>query len=257
MMMTYDKVQGYIDLSFKIFQCLNGEVNKVNNNIKFVISPYDSSSISGRMKNYMVLELYIYKIISDSYDSDTIIKNTILFTIIHELFHADQRMYLSEYEDNDDYVEMVEAQVNFMTSIYIMNNRVILEKLFGFKILLHNIKVFLRELECDNNGIFYKRITIFDYYYELLKYLFSNNIRLLSNYLYYERDIEFHCEDNRSIIKKNNLFNTDTNDFSKIIYDNYLKIDRKTHRVGVNKIDGIVIIKSHIKGYLKDAIEFL
>jgi len=257
MIMAYDKIQEYIDLSNKIFKCLNGEVNKVNNNIKFIISPSDYSNISGRMKNHMVLELYIYKIISDSSNDDIIIKNSILFTIIHELFHADQRMSLFEYECNDDYVDMVEAQVNFMTSIYIINNRVILEELFGFKILIHNIKIFLRRLEDNNNGIYYKRIDMFDYYYETLKYLFKNNIHLLSDLLYYESNIEFHCDEYCSMIKKNNTFNTNTNDFSKIIYDNYLKINRKTHSVDVNKIDGIVIIKSYLKDHLRGIIEFL
>ncbi len=253
--MMYDKIQKYIDLSNKIFQCLNGEVNKVNSNIQFIISPSDSD-IFGEMKNHIVLKLYIYKIISSSYKNDLTIKNNILFTIIHELFHADQRMCLLEYQNNEDYSSMVEVQVNFMTTIYMINNRVILEELFGFKILVYNLKKFLDELQKSNGGISYKRTTIFDYYYEMLNYLLGH-VNPISDLLYYETDIEFHCEYNHSIIKKNDVFNTDTNQFNKIVYDNYIKMNRKNHEFSVTKQNDVVIIKSHIKDYLKDAIEFL
>ncbi|MCK9198631.1 MAG: hypothetical protein M0P49_03420 [Bacilli bacterium] len=252
--MLYDKFQEYIDLSKKMFEYLNGEINKVNNSIILIVSPLDSD-IFAEMKNGITLKLHIYKIISNS-PEDITIKNNILFTIIHELFHADQRMYMLEYQNNDKYVDMVEAQVNFMTAIYIINNRVILEELFSFKILIYNLKLFLDKLQKDNGSISYKRITIFDYYYEMFKYLLGSNNQI-SDLLYYETDIEFHCEDNCSIIKKNNIFNTNIDCFNKIVYDNYVKINRKNHEITVTKPNDVVIIKSHIKDYLKGVIEFL
>ena len=252
--MLYDKFQEYIDLSKKMFEYLNGEINKVNNSIILIVSPLDSD-IFAEMKNGITLKLHIYKIISNS-PEDITIKNNILFTIIHELFHADQRMYMLEYQNNDKYVDMVEAQVNFMTAIYIINNRVILEELFSFKILIYNLKLFLDKLQKDNGSISYKRITIFDYYYEMFKYLLGNG-NPISDLLYYETDIEFHCEDNCSIIKKNNIFNTNIDCFNKIVYDNYVKINRKNHEITVTKPNDVVIIKSHIKDYLKEVIEFL
>jgi len=252
--MLYDKFQEYIDLSKKMFEYLNGEINKVNNSIILIVSPLDSD-IFAEMKNGITLKLHIYKIISNS-PEDITIKNNILFTIIHELFHADQRMYMLEYQNNDKYVDMVEAQVNFMTAIYIINNRVILEELFSFKILIYNLKLFLDKLQKDNGSISYKRITIFDYYYEMFKYLLGSNNQI-SDLLYYETDIEFHCEDNCSIIKKNNIFNTNIDCFNKIVYDNYVKINRKNHEITVTKPNDVVIIKSHIKDYLKEVIEFL
>ena len=252
--MLYDKFQEYIDLSKKMFEYLNGEINKVNNSIILIVSPLDSD-IFAEMKNGITLKLHIYKIISNS-PEDITIKNNILFTIIHELFHADQRMYMLEYQSNDKYVDMVEAQVNFMTAIYIINNRVILEELFSFKILIYNLKLFLDKLQKDNGSISYKRITIFDYYYEMFKYLLGSNNQI-SDLLYYETDIEFHCEDNCSIIKKNNIFNTNIDCFNKIVYDNYVKINRKNHEITVTKPNDVVIIKSHIKDYLKEVIEFL
>ena len=253
--MTYDKIQEYIDLANKMFKYLNGEINRVNNNVIFIISPSESDGF-GEIKNSITLKLYIYKIISKSYENDITIKNNILFTIIHELFHADQLMYMSEYQSNNKYSDMIEAQANFMTSIYMINNRTILENLFGFKILIHNLKIFLDELKKLNDGIYYKRITIFDYYYEIFKYLLGPS--QISELLYYETDIEFHCGDNCVVIKENNIFNTNTDCFNKIIYDNYVKINRKNHEIVITKYESdLVIIESHIKNYLKGAIEFL
>ncbi len=254
--MTYDKVQEYIDLSNKMFEYLNGEINKVNNNVIFIVSHSDSL-VFGEMRNNITLKLYIYTIIYNSSKIDVTIKNNILFTIIHELFHADQCMNLKEYQVNDEYSNMIEAQANFMTAVYMINNRVILEKLFGFKILVYNLKIYLDKLRKFDYGISYRRTNIFNYYYEVFKYLMGSSTSI-SNLLYYETDIEFHCQNHNIIIKKNNIFNSDILNFNKILHENYVKIDRKNHNIVVTKYEsGLVIIKSHLKGYLRDAIEFL
>ena len=255
--MTYNKIQKYIDLANRIFNCLNSKINQVNNSVIFVISPSDST-IFGEMKTNMTLKLYIYTIIYQPFSNDASIKNNILFTIIHELFHADQLMNLKEYQINDEYSHMMESQANFMTAIYMINNKIILEELFGFNILIYNLKVYLDKLQREfNSSIIYKRTNIFSYYYEMLKYIIGPS-NPISDLLYYETNIEFHCEDAHVVIKENNIFNPDTSSFNQMVYDKYVKINRNNHEIIITKYEsGLVVIESHIKGYLKGAIEFL
>ena len=252
--MVYDKIQDYIDLANKIFEYFNGRINKVNNNVKFIISPEDKP-IFGEMHGSICLKLYIYSIIERS-TYDLSIKHNILFTIIHELFHADQCLYFEEYNINKDYVDMIEAQVNFMTTVYLINNKIIMEEIFGFPLLIYNLKKYLQLLEEEKTGIRYRRIYLFDYYYQNLRSLFTS-LNQLSDILYYASNINFYCNNNFVIIKKDNIFIEDTNSFRDMVYDNYYRNRKKTHTCSVIKKDGIVCLISHTCKYPVNAIEFL
>ena len=121
----------YADLSKRMFNYLNGKINRLNTNIYFQINDF----IPGYGELYMrsVLNLNLPKILNQLEDK-TSIETNILFVICHELYHADQEVIDENYLDSEYYSGKKEAETNYRAITFILNNLSLLESEFGIKI---------------------------------------------------------------------------------------------------------------------------
>ena len=121
----------YADLSKRMFNYLNGKINRLNTSIYFQINDF----IPGYGELYMrsVLNLNLPKILNQLEDK-TSIETNILFVICHELYHADQEVIDENYLDSEYYSGKKEAETNYRAITFILNNLSLLESEFGIKI---------------------------------------------------------------------------------------------------------------------------
>lgn len=121
----------YSTLSQRMFNYLNGKINRLNTNIYFQINDF----IPGYGELYMrsVLNLNLPKILNQL-NEKTSIETNILFVICHELYHADQEVIDENYLDSEYYSGKKEAETNYRAIIFILNNLSLLESEFGIKI---------------------------------------------------------------------------------------------------------------------------
>lgn len=121
----------YINLSQRIFEYLNGRINRINTNIYFQIN--DSIPGYGELFMRSVLNLNLKKIL-DTLNDKISIETNILFVICHELYHADQEVIDSDYLDSNYYRLSKEAETNYRAIYFILENQSLLESLFGINI---------------------------------------------------------------------------------------------------------------------------
>lgn len=148
----------YADLAERIFKFLNGKINRINTNILFIIT--DDIEEYGRLYLRSALMINLNKILKDSSKFIQYSKETnILFTICHELFHADQEVIDRFYLDkNNNYSVLKEAETDYRAISYITTNRKDLENILEINISLIPLNKMKEELD-----IKYGLINIADY----------------------------------------------------------------------------------------------
>lgn len=161
----------YSNLSQRIFEYLNGKINKLNTNIYFQINDY----IPGYGELYMrtILNLNLNKIISTLKNNKVQIETNIIFVICHELYHADQEVIDQNYLDPDNnYSQRKEAETNYRAITFILNNIDFLETQFDIKISKEDL-LFAKEKidECFgiNNIADYRRYSEYEVVDKLLE----------------------------------------------------------------------------------------
>lgn len=255
--MQYNEINEYLKFAYKVFEYLNGEINKVNKNVILSIYPYNVGRL-GEMTQRSTLKLYIYDIIERCNNDSNVIKNNILFTIVHELYHTDQFLSPYEYTINQEYNDRIEKQVNYMTIIYLVDNRKRLEENLDVRIMVDHLNQYLKMITNDLvDPIRYKRISIFNYYYEIIRYLFSNLPNNFSDLLDAEPNIHLVCNDEKFIIKKDGVFNENIDELNRIIHENYIKIQRRNHEISLLRKPNFITFKCNTKEFRGNAIEFI
>ncbi len=121
----------YASLSQRIFNYLNGRINRLNTNIYFQIN----DSIPGYGELYMrsILNLNLPKILTQL-SNKVSIETNIIFVLCHELYHADQEVIDVDYLDSEAYLKMKEAETNYRAITFILNNLSLLESEFDISI---------------------------------------------------------------------------------------------------------------------------
>lgn len=238
------------EFSFKVFDYFNGKINKLNPCEQLVINPYTTygnAYTSKRTKlmaayniNYIELGLDVImgNVSFDHFQYKDIVKILIICTIIHELYHADQRIEINMYSKDYNYAIKHEIDVDYMTYIYLLNNYDQINKDLGCEVTPYFMYNYFWETvayNVDVNSIIsdYTRFNPLQFYNQTFNRLFVDK-NMFTNILYYEQNVnlimanvnEIHNKDyeySQIIIKDEGKFNTDyteINDWiSRICFD--------------------------------------
>jgi len=206
----------YKNFAQNVFNRLNGIVNKVNiaSDIKFSL---DDKYNSYAYNNNCCIIIFLNKILHDHVDDERI-KPVIIDVIIHELFHIDQVIDRNIYNIDTEYTSMIEKQVIYKTSEFIISNYTDLQNIIGefeitrFRNIYSNI---IKEIVAP-----YERITLEKLYIDTIKSWANNdvNINLYNNII-----VKYKTIDNieyEICIKQNGIYNSDTKKFNSIILNN-------------------------------------
>ena len=126
----------YADLAEKIFNYLNGKINRYTTNIHFQIN--DSIPGYGELCMRSILNLNLPRILNTLNDKSKIETN-ILFVICHELYHADQEVIDQDYLTSEEYQKRKEAETNYRAITYILENAIILQNEFNIDISIEDL----------------------------------------------------------------------------------------------------------------------
>lgn len=115
----------YIDLADRIFNLLNGKINRLATNVILLLSrdikPY------AEIFDRSVIFLNIEKIIQCSPMEKSKKETNLLFVLCHELFHIDQEVINEKYLDDKNYFRNKEIETDYRSLTYILNNLEYLE----------------------------------------------------------------------------------------------------------------------------------
>jgi len=114
----------YADLADRIFRLLNGRINRLNTNIFLLIN--DDLESYGAIYLRSVIYINLNKIILSSKGKENTELN-ILYTIAHELFHADQYIEDEQYLNNESYRIKKEDEVTYRAITFILLHKEELE----------------------------------------------------------------------------------------------------------------------------------
>ena len=147
------KTLDYVNLSNKIFDNLNGVINKYNTNIILEINNDMLAYGSLYLRSKLLLNLN--KIIKDLNNDREMIETNILFVICHELFHADQVVDDEQYLTSEEYRLYKEEETNYRAIFFILSNLKKLEEMFNITINRNELLIMKndREERCGINNI--------------------------------------------------------------------------------------------------------
>ena len=107
---------------YNVWNYYNGKINVIIPAILEIDYSYDESSTMVGIQYYPDLVIiYPIQMIKIFHNNIHLLLQSIIETIIHELYHIDQ-FKLESQTTNPEYVNIIERQVEFQTNCYIMNN---------------------------------------------------------------------------------------------------------------------------------------
>lgn len=123
--MNYDQI---IEFSTKVFNYYNGYINPGALCI-LEFSPLEFNGFASyKLPN--IVTIYPYEILKEFKKQDHI-KTTLIFSVIHELYHVLQNIYFHTYFTNENYRNHIEDINNYKVINYILNNKDDIEAIFS------------------------------------------------------------------------------------------------------------------------------
>lgn len=145
--MTFEEYHYYSDITIKLFDYMNGNINKMNSQCQLYIDMYDY--INGTYANIRYPNFIFIHIgtIIDSWDDDWIqymgkqnyIVSCIAWALSHELHHADQLLSMIQYNTNPYYKKSVEGDVERASYDWVANHSKEIYNITGIKIVIRDI----------------------------------------------------------------------------------------------------------------------
>lgn len=145
--MTMEEYYEYSNIAFRIFNFMNGKINRLNSQCTFQIDMYDRiNGIYANIRYPNNVTLYIGNIIDSWDDKYSTIMNKrdyigtmICWAMAHELHHADQLISMLQYNANPTYKLSVEGDVERASYNWVSNNRRDLSQIGGFAIIIEQL----------------------------------------------------------------------------------------------------------------------
>ena len=107
---------------YNVWNYYNGKINVIiPARLEIDYSYYESSTTVGIQYYPDLVIIYPMQMIKIFHNNTHLLLQSIIETIIHELYHVDQ-FKLESQTTNPEYVNIIERQVEFQTNCYIMNN---------------------------------------------------------------------------------------------------------------------------------------
>lgn len=232
MMITDENVvmyKYYENFAREVFDFFNGKLNKVirAHTLNVIFKPNFNSVLGCSLFGYVEINIGEHVEMGRLYDDnkkDNSIKNNIIDTIIHELYHLDQEIDNIQYRSRDKYKYKIEVDNTFMGYMYILYHIDLIQNRFNILIESNSIRNMENFILSHAND--YTRISsAFFYYNNRLLTLTDRSIYSLSSILNVEDNVVIISStgSNIFVIKKNKIFNYKLEDFEKYIYDTFIR----------------------------------
>lgn len=145
--MTNQEYHFYSDIAIKIFNYMNGNINKMNSQCQLYIDMYDlvnGTYANIRYPNFIFIHIGT---IVDSWDNDwdeymnksSYIASCIAWALSHELHHADQLISMLQYNRNPEYKKSVEGDVERASYDWVASHSKEISNLIGIQIVIRDI----------------------------------------------------------------------------------------------------------------------
>ena len=208
---AFDLVKPLIVRNREVNLCIrfyseNNDINTLGSKYLNNVEIYLSSVICRHWLYYSIYE--INEFINNC-------KNSLLFTILHELYHVEQMIHIRMYTINEYYKEQIENQVDYMTCIFIQQHTKYLEDNLNITINLNSISTNLHSYLRGYIVNSYKRHNKISYYENLLDTIIPKSNRDSYSLVKYkllvdeESSIYLTCNSVKYVIKHNGLINED------------------------------------------------
>lgn len=226
--MTLEEYRFYSDIAIKLFNFMNGNINKMNSNCELHIEMYDY--IHGvyaniRYPNHVVI--FIGTIIdswSDEYYSylnkETYVSSCIAWALSHELHHADQFISMIRYNSNQEYKDNIEADVNRASYDWVKEHGRELSCLVGVEISM--TKIYSPSL---TNNTSYRKASVAEFYKQTIANIILRDLDLFFKLKVFTDDsvaddiiISFNNLDKIVIKSKGRYLEENINAFSDMSY---------------------------------------
>ena len=200
------------------------------------------ATISNNIEIYLAVTIHTQLSYYEIYGIDAFInncKNNLLFTIIHELYHAEQFLIHKMYNNVSNYNIQIENQVDYMACIFIQQYTKYLEDNLNVKIDLNSICSKLYGYLIYHNCSSYTRFNAIKYYSDLLDFVFPSTARLPRNLIEDklvnddQSTIYLNYNGSKYIIKDKGIINEDFYKFDNIRLDKFIFYNK----VGVLHLD--------------------
>lgn len=147
MIMTYNEYHYYSDIAIKLFNYMNGNINRVNSQCQLYIDMYDNINntyANIRYPNFIFIHIGT---IIDSWDDDWIcymnkdsyVVSCISWALAHELHHADQLLSMIQYNANPYYKKSIEGDVERASYDWVANHSKEISNITGIDIVIRDI----------------------------------------------------------------------------------------------------------------------
>lgn len=249
--MTFEEYHAYSDVAIKLFNFMNGYVNRLNSKCTFQIEMYDL--INGTYGNirfpchiYINLGTIIdafepaWSTFVDKWDYTCTL---ITWSIAHELHHADQLIAMLQYS-NTAYRNKVEGDVQRASYDWVADHAKVLSQIGGFNVIISSIDSY--NLPDVGN---YKRAGLREFYLQTIENILirdTNSFRTVLPYIEHNANVRltFNSEDTVFIKTDGNYNPASLNRFSALVYKWAGYYDKYSIRCFVDEINihGVLVI---------------
>lgn len=196
--MTINEYHFYSDIAIKIFNYMNGNINRMNSQCQLYIDMYDlvnGTYANIRYPNFIFIHIGT---IVDSWDDDweeytdmnrmSYIVSCIAWALSHELHHADQLISMLQYNRNPSYKKSVEGDVERASYDWVAAHSRELTNLTGIPIVIREIDS--PSLPSRGN---YTRASVAQFYKQTIANIIIRDIELFHKLIVFTDDTS--CDD--------------------------------------------------------------
>lgn len=226
--MTIEEYHFYSNIAMKLFNFMNGNINRMNSNCELCIDMYDyiyGTYANIRYPKYIMI--YVGTIVdswhneySNYISKESYTSSCIAWALAHELHHADQLISMLRYNSNTEYKDSVEADVNRASYDWVKDHGKELSALTGIEIAMN--KIYSPSLTDSTN---YRKASISEFYKQTIANVILRDMDLFFKLEVFTNDniaddivISFNDQDKVVIKSKGRYLEENINIFSDMAY---------------------------------------
>ena len=179
--MTIQEFNYYSDIATKLFNYMNGKINKLNTNCQLFIDSYDRvTNIFAEIKFPSYIHIRIGNIVDSWNDEwsqymskEQYLQSVLAWSLSHELHHADQLISMVVYNSNPEYKNKVEIDVEMTSYDWLVQHQDEINYLFGTHIDMRSVDS--ESLHGENH---YQKASVKEFYLQTIANIILKDLDL-------------------------------------------------------------------------------
>lgn len=223
-----EEYHSYSDIAVKLFNFMNGNINKMNSKCELYIDMYDSINktyANIRYPNFIFLHIgTIIDSWEDEWDiymnKDSYITSVIAWALSHELHHADQLISMIQYNMSDDYRNSIENDVERISYDWVVAHSYDIYMITGIELSIAEIS----SPSLPSVG-YYTRATTAEFYKQTIANIIIRDLDLYARLRIFTDDrlcdnivLRFNKLDSVVIKSNGEYLSENVNEFSRLAY---------------------------------------